>query len=195
MADVDLLTTLRTTGSVRGFTDDVVSDETIHAILDTARFAPSGGNAQGWRVLNVKSVDGRARLAQWSQATWNEYAAQRDAGRRPFAADDSGRWPGPGGLDFAHLATAPNPLISALTTVPVVLVVAADLGDLAAMDTDLDRVQFCAGASIYPFCWSIILASRAHGLGGVMTTFLVRREPEAKPLLGLGPREAIAAMT
>ena len=190
----DLIETLRTTGSVRGFTDEMVSDETLHAILDTARFAPSGGNAQGWRVINAKSVESRTQLAGWSQSTWNEYIAQRNAGRRPFAADKSGRWPGPGDLDFVNLATAPNPLIDALPTVPLVLVVAVDLGDLAAMDTGLDRVQFCAGASIYPFCWSIILAARAHGLGGVMTTFLVRREPEAKELLGLGPREAIAAM-
>ena len=55
-------------------------------------------------------------------------------------------------------------------------------------------VQFCAGASIYPFCWSALLAARSHGLGGVLTTFIVRREPEVRTLLGLGPREAVAAM-
>lgn len=191
---MDLLTVLRTTGSVRGFTDEVVSDATLHAVLDAARFAPSGGNAQGWRVISVKSLDARARLAEWSQATWDEYAAQMAAGRRPFAADDSGRWPGPGNLEFNELPHAPNPLIASLATVPVLLIVTADLGALAAMDTDLDRVQFCAGASVYPFCWSVILAARAHGLGGVMTTFVVRREPEVKELLGLGPREAVAAM-
>lgn len=194
MADLDLITTLRTTGSVRGFTDAPVSDETLHAILEVARFAPSGGNAQGWRVINAKSAESRTKLAEWSQGTWNEYVAQRNAGRRPFAADDSGRWPGPGDLDFANVPHAPNPLLDALATVPIVLVIAADLGDLAAMDTDLDRVQFCAGASIYPFCWSILLAARAHGLGGVMTTFVVRSEPQVKELLGLGPREAVAAM-
>lgn len=194
MADLDLITTLRTTGSVRGFTNDVVTDEAVHAILNVARFAPSGGNAQGWRVINAKSAESRTKLAEWSQTTWNEYVAQRNSGRRPFAADESGRWPGPGDLDFANVPHSPNPLLDALNTVPIVLVIAADLGDLAAMDTDLDRVQFCAGASIYPFCWSILLAARAHGLGGVMTTFVVRREPEVKTFLGLGPREAVAAM-
>jgi nitroreductase len=191
---MDLLETLRSTGSVRGFTDDPVSPETVATILDAARFAPSGGNAQGWGVISVRDVGVRTRLAECSQITWNEYAAQRAAGRRPFAADDSGRWPGPGDLDFASVPHAENPLISALTTVPVVLVITADLGAMAAMDTDLGRVQFCGGASIYPFCWSILLAARAHGLGGVMTTFVVRHEPELKPLLGLGPREALAAM-
>ena len=191
---MDLLAALRTTGSVRGFTDDDVSDETVHVVLDAARFAPSGGNAQGWRVISVKDPEARSRLAEWSQATWDEYAAQMAAGRRPFAADDSGRWAGPGDLDFNELPHAPNPLIASLATVPVLLIVTADLGALAAMDTDLDRVQFCAGASVYPFCWSVILAARAHGLGGVMTTFVVRREREVKELLGLGSREAVAAM-
>lgn len=191
---MDLLATLRSTGSVRGFTEAPVATETVIAILDTARFAPSGGNAQGWRVISVTNPDARSRLAEWSQDTWNEYAAQMASGRRPFAADDSGHWPGPGELGFSDLPHAPNPLITALATVPVLLIVTADIGALAAMDTDLDRVQFCAGASVYPFCWSVILAARAHGLGGVMTTFVVRREPLVKELLGLGPREAVAAM-
>ncbi len=194
MDSTDLLQTLRSTGSARGFTDTPVDDATVHEILDTARFAPSGGNAQGWKVIQVKDADIRREIGQLSQTTWNEYVAQMAAGRRPFAADDTGRWPGAGDLDLANAPHAPNPLIDALAKVPVVLVVTADLGTLAAMDTDLDRVQFCAGASVYPFCWSILLAARAHGLGGVMTTFLVRQEPAAKRLLGLGPREAIAAM-
>lgn len=194
MDSTDLLQTLRSTGSARGFTDAPVDDAVVLEILDTARFAPSGGNAQGWKVIQVKDADILREIGQLSQKTWNEYVAQMAAGRRPFAADDTGRWPGAGGIDLDAAPHAPNPLIDALATVPVVLIVTADLGTLAAMDTDLDRVQFCAGASVYPFCWSILLAARAHGLGGVMTTFLVRQEPEAKRLLGLGPREAIAAM-
>lgn len=194
MDSSDLLPTLRSTGSVRGFTDALVDDDTVHEILDTARFAPSGGNAQGWKVIQVKDAVIRHEVARLSQKTWNEYAAQMAAGRRPFAADDTGRWPGAGDIDLDGAPHAPNPLIDALATVPVVLVVTVDLGTLAAMDTDLDRVQFCAGASVYPFCWSILLAARAQGLGGVMTTFLVRQETDAKRLLGLGPREAVAAM-
>ena len=194
MDSTDLLQTLRSTGSARGFTDAPVDDGIVRDILDTARFAPSGGNAQGWKVIQVKDAEVRREIGELSQKTWNEYVAQMAAGRRPFAADETGRWPGAGDIDLERAPHAPNPLIDALAVVPVVLVVTADLGALAAMDTDLDRVQFCAGASVYPFCWSILLAARAKGLGGVMTTFLVRQEPAAKRLLDLGPREAIAAM-
>ena len=53
---------IRTTGSVRRFTDEVIDDATVHAILDDARFAPSGGNRQGWRVVLVKDPAIRAEL-------------------------------------------------------------------------------------------------------------------------------------
>ena len=35
---------VRTTFACREFTDEPVSDELLRRILDTARFAPSGGN-------------------------------------------------------------------------------------------------------------------------------------------------------
>ncbi|MEN9822045.1 MAG: hypothetical protein RLZ04_471, partial [Actinomycetota bacterium] len=50
---MDLRTALRTTGTVRGFTDQPVDDALLVEILDDARFAPSGGNKQPWRVAVV----------------------------------------------------------------------------------------------------------------------------------------------
>jgi hypothetical protein len=56
------------------------------------------------------------------------------------------------------------------------------------MDGNLDRPPVTGGASIYPFCWSILLAAREHGLGGVLTTFLSRAEPAIAPRLGAARR-------
>jgi nitroreductase len=50
------------------------------------------------------------------------------------------------------------------------------------------------GASIYPFVWSILLAARDVGLGGVPTTMLIRREPEVRALLGIPEDFAVAAL-
>ena len=72
--------------------------------------------------------------------------------------------------------------------------VAADLASIAMMDGNLGRATLTGGASIYPFCHSILLAARDRGLGGVLTTFLARAEPAARPLLGLPDDWAIAAM-
>ena len=50
---MDLIETLRSSGAVREFTGEPVSDEVVARILDNARFAPSGANAQAWHVVRV----------------------------------------------------------------------------------------------------------------------------------------------
>ncbi len=44
---------LRARTSIRAFTDEPVGEEEVRAILDAARWSPSGGNLQGWKVLVV----------------------------------------------------------------------------------------------------------------------------------------------
>ena len=61
------------------------------------------------------------------------------------------------------------------------------------MDGVLHRPPLAGGASVYPFCWSILLSARSRGLGGVMTTFLSRAEPAAARELGLPAHHALAA--
>src|SRR5271169_5773007 len=51
--DMELSDVMRTCGAVREFTDEPVRDEQLLAVLDVARFAPSGGNRQGWRLIVV----------------------------------------------------------------------------------------------------------------------------------------------
>ena len=62
------------------------------------------------------------------------------------------------------------------------------------MDSELSRVGVISGASIYPFAWNILLAARAEGLGGVITTFAAAREPEVQKLLGIPSKFALAAV-
>jgi len=88
----------------------------------------------------------------------------------------------------------PNPVLDGIERAPVVLVVAADLTNIAMMDKDLGRPTLTGGASVYPFVHSLLLAARGRGLGGVMTTFLARAEDAARPLLGLPDDWAVASM-
>jgi nitroreductase len=182
---MELSFALRSNGAVRGFTDEPVTDEMLTAILDDARFAPSGGNQQPWRVAVVKSPDVRTRMADLMRPVWQEYMGAQTAGKRAFAF---GRSTGDAPVDV------PNSLIDDIHSVPVVLAVAADLQKIAIMDGNVtNRPPVVGGASIYPFCWSILLAARANGLGGVMTTFLSRAEVAAAPLLGLPEHHALVA--
>jgi nitroreductase len=182
---MDIVDALRTTGAVRGFTDDGVGDDVISAILDDARFAPSGGNQQPWRVAVVKDPALRGQVAALMRPVWEEYAGAQAAGKRAFAFGRSTGDPP---------VAVPNALIDHIESVPVVLAIAADLRKVAIMDGNVDhRPAVVGGASIYPFCWSILLSARARGLGGVLTTFLSRAESAAAPVLGLPADHALAA--
>ena len=193
---LDLVTAMRTNGAARAFAPEPVTDEQLYTVLDNARFAPSGGNKQGWHVIVLKDPAMRSAVAQLAKLGWNEYATLTAAGQRPFAADESGRWPGPGDVDLESARETDQPwrFMNGLENAPALLLVAVDLRQLAAMDVELDRTQLVAGGSIYPFCQNILLAARAEGLGGVLTTFVVRQEPKAQELLGLPRYMAIAAM-
>lgn len=182
---MDLGEALRTTGSSRRFTSEPIADDVVASILDDARFAPSGGNRQPWRVAVVKDPSIRRKLADLMTEVWHQYVGEADdPSRAPFAF---GRSTGAQPID------TPNALLDDIEQVPAVLAVAADLRKIALMDGELDRPAMTGGASIYPFCWSILLAARTRGLGGVLTTFLSRAEPLAAPILGLPHHHALVA--
>lgn len=193
---LDLADALRTTGAVRTFTDRRVDRATVARILDLARFAPSGGNQQPWHVVSVEDAAVRERLGVLITETAREYVTLSAAGQRPFGLTAGGRWPGPAGVDLAAARRqGPDvPAFATLASAPVLLVVLVRLGSLAAVDAELDRHGVVGGASIYPFCWSVLLAARSEGLGGVLTTFAVRREPEALALLGAPDGWGVAAV-
>jgi nitroreductase len=182
---MELVATLRTTGAVRRFRAEPVTDAALHQVLDDARFAPSGGNRQPWKVAVVRDVRLRRQLADLMQPVWDAYVARAAAGVTPYNPVDD--------VDPEDVAPAPNELLDRVEDIPVVLAVAADLRRIALMDGQLARPALTGGASIYPFCWSILLAARSRGLGGVMTTFLSRVEPQAAPLLALPEHHALAA--
>lgn len=186
---MELHEAMRTTAAVRAFTDAPVDASVLHRVLDAARFAPSGGNQQGWRVAIVEDRALRRQLADLSAPVWARYLAEQAAGHRAFSVVE------PAPADLAVPAGLPaHPLLQAIEAVPVVLVVAVDLRALAVTDRDLDRPSVIGGASIYPFVHNLLLAARAEDLGGVITTFLAAAEREAAPLLGLPEHHAIVAM-
>jgi nitroreductase len=110
---------------------------------------------------------------------------------------DNGRWPGPGPVDLdaaRRSAALRRPIVDDFGRPPVLLVVLVELAKLAATDVELNRHGIAGGASIYPFCWQIVLAARAEGLGGAMTTIAVRFEPEMLALVGAPTGWAVASV-
>jgi nitroreductase len=186
---------LRTTGAVREFTEQPVDDATLLRVLDHARFAPSGGNRQGWRVVVLKDPRIRQAIRDLYLPGWYEYLAQNRAGLVPWAPVTDRQ------AELRAIADAPEVAQQAgggmaeqLDRAPVLLLLLADLRVLAAVDRDLERYTFVGGASVYPFAWSILLAARLAGLGGVLTTMVVRREAEVRALVGAPDELAVAGL-
>jgi nitroreductase len=187
---MELNDVMRTTFACREFTDEPVPDDVLYGILDAARFAPTGGNRQGQRVIIVRDRDVRSRLADLCRQPMAGYMAQASLGESPWNTIVPSRVD-PGAVDAATLR---SPFLDSLIDVPVLLVVCVDLSLVASFDSNLDRVGVVSGGSIYPFVHNILLAARDAGYGGVITTSLANREPEAQQLLGLPRHIAIAAL-
>ncbi|UXA16859.1 nitroreductase family protein [Mycobacterium sp. SMC-4] len=187
---MDLYAAMRTTGAVRQFTDDPLPDEALERILDHARFAPTGGNRQGVRVIVIREHATRAALAELSLPGARRYVAQQQHGEGPWSPVH------PTALSEGQLASAevPAAMTAPLFDAAVVLVICVDLSVVAAIDQELPRVGLVAGASVYPFAWSVLLAARNEGFGGVLTTMAVAEESRVKQLLGIPERYAVAAV-
>ena len=187
---MDLHEAMRTTAAIREFSDEPLPDEVLYRILDDARFAPSGGNRQGTRVVVVRDRATRERLAALNEPGARRYVAQAKAGESPWNPLAP---PGPT-PDRIAATRVPSSFTTPVLTAAVVLVFCVDLRVVAAMDQHLDRVGLVAGGSVYPLVWNTLLAARAEGFGGVLTTMAVAEEPEVKELLGIPEEYAVAAV-
>ena len=187
---MELYDVMRSTPAVREFTDDPLPDDVVARILDNARFAPTGGNRQGVRVIVVRDQETRSTLADLALPAARRYTAQVANGESPWNPLR------PPGMDGSTIEATEPPagMFVPFREAPVVLVICLDLGVVAAIDQDLDRLSVVSGGSVYPFVWNVLLAARNEGYGGVLTTMVVAEEPRVKELLGVPDPYAIAAV-
>ncbi len=187
---MDLYEVMRTAFSAREFTGDPVPDELLYRILDNARFAPTGGNRQGCQVVVVRDARTKRAIADLAIPGAKRYQAQRRNGEHPWNPIE----PPAVTAEQIEATRVPAGLIEPVASAPVVLVVCVDLRVVAAVDQHLSRVGVISGGSVYPFAWNVLLAARAEGYGGTLTTMPISQEPELQALLGLPGYVAFAAV-
>lgn len=187
---VDIYDVMRTTFAAREYTDDPLPDDVLERILDSARFAPSGGNRQGARVIVIRDPDTREALAELSMTGGRRYAAQLANGENPWNPLHE---PGPTAEQIAA-TDVPAQFTAPFRNAAVVLAVCVNLEVVAAMDQHLDRVGVISGASVYPLMWNVLLAARNEGFGGTVSTMAVAEEPRVRELLGIPGTYALAAL-
>ena len=164
-------TLLTTTRAVRKRLDleRPVPREVVMECLRLALQAPTGGNTQRWRWLEVDDPDLRAGLADLYRRAAEPYL---DVQRQ--AVEAAGR----GGMEA--ILDSSVYLSDHLHEVPVHVIP-------CALDRPPSDAFEAAGyfGSIIPAGWSFQLALRSRGLGSAWTTLHLQYETEAAGLLGI----------
>jgi nitroreductase len=171
----DLYALLSTTRSIRRISDAPVSEEVLLRIMQAAVWAPSGGNRQPWRIIAVrdrviKEKIGRLYAAEWEQ--YVEYNVAKFDGHPPAVV-----------AQVREAYSGGTRLAETLADVPVLAMFVHDPSALYVTDADLGRHPVVGGASLYPAVQNFLLAARAEGLGGVLTTLVCNRETELRDIL------------
>jgi nitroreductase len=166
-----LLDAMYTTRSVRRFRTDPIPDDVLAKLIEAATRAPSGRNAQSWRFVVVKDPEVRKALGAVYKEAWDEYSPPS----RLAAITDPRERRRVGNAYHlgAHMGDE----------APVLVMVCAPKGDTSAGATP--AATRTAGASIYPAIQNLLLAARAYGIGGCLTTIHMYREEKAKAVLGI----------
>jgi len=148
---MDLTQALYTTRAMRRVSDEPIPDQVKARILDAAIRAPSGGNAQNWRMLVVEDTEVRGRLGPLYREAYRQLQETIYAGRRE-AVEKAG--------DHAAMRVMRSSdwLAENFETVPMWIFF------FSRNDP--------TGSSIYPAVWNAMLAARGEGVGTCLTTIL-----------------------
>jgi nitroreductase len=162
---MDLTEALYTTRAMRRVKNDPIPNDVIARILDAAIRAPSGGNAQNWRMLVVDDPDTLADLGPLYRDAYHDLQNTFYKGRREAAEEV--------GDDAAvRVMRSSDWLAENFEQVPLWI--------LFFSRND------ASGASIYPAVWNAMLAARGEGVGTCLTTILgIFRAPSVFELLGV----------
>ncbi|MFT4564413.1 MAG: nitroreductase [Gammaproteobacteria bacterium] len=178
---MELMEAIRTNGTCRYYTSELVPGPLIAEVLEAAQLGPSGSNRQPVRYLVVRDPAKRLALQELYLPVWAGYLAKLRASE---AADG-------GAGRLLHNA---DHYAQHMADVPVQIVVCYGLDDIVPVDRDLDRISVVGGSSIYPMVQNLLLAARNVGLGTTLTTLLCVVEPEVKKLLDIPDNVGTAAV-
>lgn len=171
----DFYSLLSTTRSIRRIRNTPVDSHILDRICQAAIWAPSGGNRQPWRMIAVTDTAIKQELSRIYVSEWEKYVEYNMAklGDQPSDVIERVR---------SQFSTGTS-LAENLADVPIVMMFVHDPTALYVTDTGFGRHPVVGGASLYPAVQNLLLAARAEGLGGVLTTLICSRESELRELL------------
>ncbi|HEY1828947.1 MAG TPA: nitroreductase family protein [Acidimicrobiales bacterium] len=175
LEEISLYEGLLTTRAIRRYTDDPVPDEVLRDILFAATRAPSGSNRQPFRFIVLTdgpvATEAKRLIGTAARRFWNEKRAADGYDRGSGTQDDSPK---------ARMARTMQHYVDQYETVPVVIL---------PCFVQYRHTAYTDGGSVYPACQNLLLAARALGYGGVMTSWQFAVDAELRELLHI-PEEA-----
>ena len=169
---IGLLEGMSTARSIRRFRPDPIPDDLLRSVLEAATWAPSGSNTQSWRLLVVRDPEQRRQIGEiYRKGFFEFYPAERLA-----SETDPSR---------QRMMTGAVYLAEHLGTEPPVLVMFCQNAPAAGSNSPSSVCPWTRGSSIYLAVQNLLLAARASGLGGCLTTVHLLYEAEAKAVFGI----------
>jgi nitroreductase len=147
--------------AIRRVRPDPIPEADLQVILEAAIHAPNGGNAQPWRFIILRDPELRARFAPLYREAW--WAKRKDEGIN-----------GPEDIpEHDKSRRAAMRLADEFGIAPVVVLVCATARTTGAM------------GSVIPAVENLLLAARALGIGGTITTLHPIVEDRVRALLNI----------
>jgi nitroreductase len=173
---MELFETMSTSRSIRRYRTDPVDEYVLWQCLKAASYAPTGSNAQDWRIIVLDSPEARELLgpayrrgAAWSMGVYGV--------SRPAPDDMSRR---------ARMTRSMFELVDNFESIPYYVLFCTQLWD--------NLPDLLAGSCVYPAVQNFMLAARSFGLGTLPTMWFMECEDELHELLDLPRSWHIAAL-
>ena len=171
-ASMDLLEAMGTARAMRWFEPTPIPREKIDTLLWAATRAPSPGNTQGWQFVVVTDEVTRTEIGKLIAPIAERLAAPQNVAP-----------------DAKALRAGSLNMITNFGKIPLMIFVCGR----NVYPPDGPRTDMMHSA-MYGAAQNILLAARAIGLGGAMTSFHSPFERQLRPLLGIPDDVAMGAL-
>lgn len=171
--EMGIFETMYNCRAMRRLKPDPVPEPLLVKLIDAANQAPTGSNQQGARWIVVRDAEQRSKLAALNKVAATRYIRLRTEEEPPDEKRE-------------RLLAAVRWQVEHMQDIPALVIACYRFGESVV---DNPQVGARGGGSIWPAVQNLLLAARALGIGGTITTLHAVVDERAKELLGI-PEEA-----
>jgi nitroreductase len=176
---VDVLEALATTRAIRRYRPEPIPEGDLATILWHATRAPSGSNRQPTRFVVLRdgptATEAKALLGEAFRTAWGTKRSSDSYDRGSGVEVDSPK---------ARMGRTMQAFVDHFEDTPVIVLPCL---------VRYRAVNPVEGASVYPACQNLLVAARALGYGGVMSTWHQLVEDDLRRIVGIPDGVLIAA--